>query len=215
MSALKGWIRSRTGKAVFPLAIEPQQISVLDIAFALSNKCRYTGHVDFYSVCEHSVKGAEVFLKAGRRDLALAFLFHDAAEAYLPDIASPIKGSFFVRLPDGDMHSFAELEGYVLRQVARSLGLETAAAFDDHEVVDMDRSMLLAEKAALFPDDDNDWGIHGTPAPVKIEGWNPSMARSMFADMFDVLRRAPAPPAPVGLPMTVEVGQRRAKRGRK
>lgn len=213
MSALKGWIRSRNGKAVFPLAIEPQQISALDIAFALSNKCRYTGHVDFYSVAEHSVKGAEVFLKAGRRDLALAFLFHDAAEAYLPDIASPIKGSFFVRLADGDMHSFAELEGYVLRQVARALGLDTAAAFDDPAVLTMDHEMLLAEKAALFPDDDNDWGIHGTPAPVKIERWTPGEAQRHFTDLFNDLRRAPAPPA--GLPVTVEVGQRRAKRGRK
>lgn len=213
MSALKGWIRSRTGKAVFPLAIEPQQISVLDIAFALSNKCRYTGHVDFYSVAEHSVKGAEVFLKQGRRDLALAFLFHDAAEAYLPDIASPIKSSFFVRLPDGDMHSFAELEGYVLRQVARALGLEQSAAFDDPAVLTLDHEMLLAEKASLFPDDPSDWGLHGTQAPVKIEGWISSMACGMFLGLFDVLRRAPAPPSPAGLP--VDAGQRRAKRGRK
>ena len=106
------------------------------------------------------------------------------------------------------------------------MGLETAAAFDDHDVVDMDRSMLLAEKASLFPDDDNDWGIHGTSAPVKIEGWNPSMARAMFADMFDVLRGKlegtfhTLPPskvvANVGPTMPSPYAQpKKAKRGRK
>ncbi len=209
------WIRSRSGKAVQVLAIEPDQIVLEDIAFSLANKCRYTGHVSYYSVAEHSVKGSEVFLRIGRKDLALAFLFHDAAEAYLPDIAGPIKGRFFVRLLDGDMHSFDELEGYVLRQVARALGLSTAAPFDDPEVLTMDRNMLLAEKAALFPNDDHSWGLHGTPPPVTISNWPPEVARDAFMRLAEKLRGA-VDPVPVGLSVTMtETGQRRAKRGRK
>ena len=203
MSTLKGWIQSYTGRAVTPLAIEPGQICVEDIAHALANKCRYTGHVPrFDSVAEHSVKGAEVFVRLGRRDLALAFLFHDAAEAYLPDIASPIKGSFFVRLADGDMHAFAELEGYVLRRVAQALGLHDASPFDDPAVRDMDIRVLLAEKQVLFPVEALPWGISGIPAPVQIECWGPAQAEIEFMRVFRVLTEK-------------TIAEKKQKRGRK
>lgn len=63
------------------------EIDIKDIAFSLANQCRFNGHVSFFSVAEHSVAVAARL----QPDLQLAGLLHDAAEAYLSDIPSPIK----------------------------------------------------------------------------------------------------------------------------
>lgn len=63
------------------------EIDVKDIAFSLANQCRFNGHVSFFSVAEHSVAVAARLPPK----LQLAGLLHDAAEAYLSDIPSPIK----------------------------------------------------------------------------------------------------------------------------
>lgn len=88
------WIQTFTGKKVFPLAMTTDMVDIKDIAHALSLKCRFTGHCrTFYSVAEHSMRVAELV----RPELKLAALLHDAAEAYLPDFARPIKGeAYFV-----------------------------------------------------------------------------------------------------------------------
>lgn len=63
------------------------EIDVKDIAYSLANQCRFNGHVSFFSVAEHSVAVAARLPP----ELQLAGLLHDAAEAYLSDIPSPIK----------------------------------------------------------------------------------------------------------------------------
>lgn len=73
----------------FPL-LKPEyfHFNILDIAHALSQLCRFTGHTSsFYSVAQHSVMVASLV----PADQALAALMHDAAEAYLGDVSSPLK----------------------------------------------------------------------------------------------------------------------------
>lgn len=67
--------------------------SIYEIAFALENVCRWGGHsVRFYSVAEHSVRVAKLVEdETGDPRLVRAALLHDAAEAYLGDMPSPIK----------------------------------------------------------------------------------------------------------------------------
>lgn len=77
-----------SGEFFNPLKPNPAKIHIADIAHALSMKCRFTGHCRrFISVAEHSL----VVSKLVPQDSALAALLHDATEAYLPDIASPVK----------------------------------------------------------------------------------------------------------------------------
>ena len=88
------WLQTASGR-MFDL-VEPMPGMVdfeVDIPEALARIPRFTGHVrgGAYSVAQHSVIGANALQQeTGRRDLAAAFLLHDAHEAYIGDIATPI-----------------------------------------------------------------------------------------------------------------------------
>jgi len=93
--------------------LEPKEdeINIKDIAFALANQCRFNGHIPFFSVAEHSVAVAARLSP----NLQLAGLLHDAAEAYLSDIPSPIKQY----LPD-----YQAMETKVQNAINKKFGVE-------------------------------------------------------------------------------------------
>lgn len=69
------------------------QISFSHVATVLSRTARFGGHTEHgtYSVAQHCEQGARAILRdTGRRDWAAAFLLHDAHEAYLGDMTTPI-----------------------------------------------------------------------------------------------------------------------------
>lgn len=83
-------IRTFTGQYIDLLDPKPEHIHIVDIAHALSNMPRFAGHLKhFYSVGQHSLFCAN---RAPVR-LQLAALLHDASEAYLMDIPSPLKSA--------------------------------------------------------------------------------------------------------------------------
>lgn len=90
---LGDWILTATGQHFWPLDPRPEEVVLEDIAHALSNLCRWTGHTKWhYSVAQHAVAVA-VMVERFSPDLALAALHHDDAEAYLGDWARPVKRS--------------------------------------------------------------------------------------------------------------------------
>lgn len=87
----KTFIQTYTGKQVWPLDPRPEDFDIIDIAHALSLVCRYTGHCKgFYSVGQHSCHVADLLHKQDPK-VILTGLMHDASEAYIADIARPIK----------------------------------------------------------------------------------------------------------------------------
>lgn len=82
------WVQTYTGRRFFPLDPDKNEICIEDIANALGKICRYNGHTSkFYSVAEHSVYVSQNVSEKN----AMWGLLHDAAEAYLGDVVSPIK----------------------------------------------------------------------------------------------------------------------------
>lgn len=87
-------IRTHTGRYVRPLAMNFDDIILEDIVHHLSNICRYTGACPgFYSVAQHSVMVMKHVRRRHPHDLQLQrlALLHDAPEAYINDMASPVK----------------------------------------------------------------------------------------------------------------------------
>lgn len=81
-----------TGRYVNPLDLQPADVSIEDIGHHLSMVNRYTGGSPFpVSVAQHSVWVSENV--GDDLDLQLAGLLHDAPEAFINDLASPVKHS--------------------------------------------------------------------------------------------------------------------------
>lgn len=81
-------IHTFTGRLVNPLDLQPEDVDIVDIAHALARQCRFSGHTkEFYSVAQHSVICSKIVESGFERDA----LMHDASEAYLQDVARPLK----------------------------------------------------------------------------------------------------------------------------
>lgn len=142
------WIETYTGRRIDPLNPDPNQIEITDIAHALSMICRFTGHArEFWSVGQHSLFVAEIVdhLLPSRYKYESAALFHDASEAYLCDIARPVKEN----LPEYQRHE-AKLE----QCIAQKFGLQ----WPWPEVVKRaDWIALAVEAKELMPSRGQDW----------------------------------------------------------
>lgn len=87
------WIMANSGLRVDLPRPSPDQINIHDIAHHLSMINRFTGAVSQpYSVAEHSL-WVSSFLETNGAGPELAYqgLMHDATEAYLGDVNSPLK----------------------------------------------------------------------------------------------------------------------------
>jgi 5'-deoxynucleotidase YfbR-like HD superfamily hydrolase len=81
-------IRLHSGNYLNVLKPDPDKITIEDIAHALSHQPRFAGHTkEFYSVAQHSVWVSEHCSPENKME----GLLHDASEAFLCDIPSPIK----------------------------------------------------------------------------------------------------------------------------
>lgn len=126
-----------SGRVVDLSRFSEDDVFVDDIAHALSQIVRFTGHItEPYTVAQHSV------LVSGLcpDEHALWGLLHDASEAYLGDVSTPLKSL----LPQ-----YREIEGRVQREIAGRFGLPWPIP---EEVKAADRKALMLEKRTLFAD---------------------------------------------------------------
>lgn len=127
------WIQTFSGKHFYFLEPTAEDVDVEDIAQALSKQCRFAGHINkFYSVAEHSLYVSYLAKNP------LEGLLHDASEAYLVDMPSPIKAE----LPE-----YRKVEEGIMGVVAKKWGFEWPMSADTH---DCDRVMLIEEATHLL-----------------------------------------------------------------
>lgn len=107
----KDCIRTQSGIYVNVFNPTVDMINIEDIAHALSNLCRFGGHTrKFYSVAQHSILCSLYVHDAYKREA----LLHDAAEAYLVDLPSPIKRK---------MYDYQKIEKNLHEIIAQKFGL--------------------------------------------------------------------------------------------
>lgn len=163
-----------TGAEIDVLDPDPAAIDIDVIARGLSNCCRFGGQVvHFYSVAQHSLHCSEIVSDA----FALEALLHDAAEAIIHDITTPLKRE----LPDYLMIE-ARMEAAVRARFGLPAKMSAQVAFAD-------RTMLAMEWRDIKGRDPIELGEWAMPHRFSgsIRPYAPAVAHTLFMDRFNEL----------------------------
>lgn len=165
-----------SGRMIEPLNPDPSQIELEDIAHSLANQCRFTGHVkEFYSVAQHSVL---VSYECAPED-ALWGLLHDASEAYLADIARPVKK--FTKWGAG----YLEAEIVLMHAVGKAFDFTPYKGYYllPKSVKEADDLLLRTEMRDLMPEGVLDT-MPGETLEEEIVCWTPKDAKLAFLERY-------------------------------
>lgn len=169
------WIKTATGRCFYLAQPSPADVDIIDIARALSHLCRFTGHCKrLYTVADHSVRVARLVENwTGSHRQAFEALLHDASEAYLGDVNTPLKNT-------------DALAGYrvIEARLQTAIAQRFSVTFQQSDVIKFaDKVMLVTEARDLLPEV-TDFGHGLDPLPEKIEPWTPEKARIEFLGDF-------------------------------
>ena len=136
-----------SGKKFDPMHMNSEDVSLEDLAHALSLLCRGGGHLQyFYSVGQHSINCMkEARARGWSKRVQLACLLHDASEAYIADIIRPVK----VHLPE-----YYKIESKIMTCIFDKFGLDDLSEEEnsrwkqlDDEILDHElRELMIGEK---------------------------------------------------------------------
>lgn len=132
------YITTSTGNKFYINQPSALDFSVSDIAHALSNLCRFTGHSPrFYSVGEHSLHCLDIAIHLGASPLKCIYaLMHDASEAVMNDLARPVKQN----VPD-----YKALEDKISNIMWDVCGVPAPTKEDYEFVKKIDNTMIFLE----------------------------------------------------------------------
>ena len=178
---MNDFIETFTGTRFRPLSPVSKDIKLTDIAHALSHQCRFSGHTrEFYSVAEHSVRVSQLLEEQGYSvRTQLWGLLHDASEAYLQDVASPLKRQ-------DCFDSYREAEQRLMLAICHTFELPSK---QPEAVTKADLSLLATEARDLMPYKSEHWGsLKAKPLPTPIVPWSPDQAKKLFIRRYVDLR---------------------------
>lgn len=167
-------IRTRSGRYLDFANPSPEDISLEDIAVALSRAPRFSGHTrEFYSVAQHSLYVGRLMTRN-----RLKGYLHDGSEAYLADVATPAKQL----IPE-----YYVLEEKVMGAIAERFSLDKGFQHS-REVKMADVAMLFYERDVLIGTDIR-WTIEDQHPGGTIydhfpdwKPWSSEVAASKFYD---------------------------------
>lgn len=168
------------------------EMSIEDFAYGLAYTCRFRGQTRarlldgrrfFYSVAEHSVRGAKALLDGGyRQDIAYDFLMHEGGEPVCGDDPGPMKPLCLDKKALEKRCEAAAHARFHVQMIDRDL------------IKHWDLRMLATEQRDLMPQSRNDrWRNaedhpRDLPAPFDftIVPWShPNVAAEEFLAMFE------------------------------
>lgn len=165
------WIQTYTGRKFDLIAPTADMICLRDIAHALAHLCRFTGHTKrFYSVAEHSIWVSQRV----PAEHALSGLLHDATEAYLGDVSTPLKSL----LPD-----YKLMEQRLWHVIADKYGVPRALP---DCVKQADLCALVTERRDLLNPCEHRWddaieSVFPSATPISPFGSAPNGVETAFA----------------------------------
>lgn len=153
---------------------------IYDIANALANTCRFTGHCGhFYSVAQHCVLVSQVVAP----EEALMGLMHDSPEAFVGDVAKPLK----ILLPD-----YSVIEDRVEEAVFERFGIpkKLPPTIKAGDIV-----LLRTEQRDIMQAESHIWGFAAGAKPMadRIQPLSPAAAREAFLVRYEELTGSKAP----------------------
>lgn len=138
-------------------------IDIRDISISLSRIPRFLGHTQkrVVSVADHSIATARIANAMGADvETELFVLLHDAHEAYVGDMPSPLKRYLLDKHKfDFDVHS-----GDIQRRIHRALGLHQPTIAQEALIKKCDLYALRTERE-LFCASDLEWYCDGIVLP--------------------------------------------------
>ena len=170
----EAWIQTNSGIRFNPLNPIVDSILIQDIAHSLAMQCRFNGHTNsFYSVAQHSVG---VSYLCDSKD-ALWGLLHDATEAYLCDIPSPLKIT-------EQFSAYRDMEDKMEAAICERFELPKEMP---DSVRKADHLMLATEARDLLVPLRKDWVQICDPIPFIIKPLPPFEAKDQFLKRFSQL----------------------------
>lgn len=162
------WLVTYSGKEFDLCNPSPEMVDAGDIAMALTRLNRFTGHTRSpYSVAQHT----RLLWDFAPPELKPWVLLHDCAEAYVGDVAAPLKRLLGSR--------YAEIESRVHHAVLTHFGMDPAD--EPREAVrELDLQALMTERRFLVPDSPSPWGITQRPFNVTQEEFLVRYVRPSF-----------------------------------
>lgn len=154
-------------------------VNIDDIATALSNVCRFSGHLyQFYSVAQHAVNASHIVAP----QFAFTALMHDTAEAFTNDLPTPLKRAFPI---------FKELEVKIEQAMSNKFGFQYPLP---PEVRYADSQMLKIEKIILKRDHDHWPELDGVEIDhalrrVNMDLITPPDAKKLFLNRYNQLTK--------------------------
>lgn len=172
MIEYEGWILTRSGVKFDLFNPHPNMIRVEDIAHALANVCRFGGHTrEHYSVAQHSVLVSKIVPSED----ALCGLMHDATEAYIGDMVSPLK--HFIP-------KFKEVEQNLWSVICERFGIDLLMPAS---VKHADLVMLATERHHYLPESEP-WdciaGIEVRSDLLDVKSWGFTQSKSRFMNRY-------------------------------
>jgi 5'-deoxynucleotidase YfbR-like HD superfamily hydrolase len=159
--------------------------TVEHVAIALSQINRYTGHSRFpYSVAQHSVFVSKLLDFDPR--LAMLGLAHDAHEAIIGDISTPLKQQIRAA---GAGHVLEKLEADADAIMFRLFGVAAPAAGFETEAVKRADLVALATEYRDIMAKRHDWNLLYAPHPAKLKAQSASCAAMLFMRRYRQLKR--------------------------
>lgn len=175
-----GWYVDSKGRKFFPCDPLPSEFDIEDIAFTLSNLCRWGGKVEFISVAEHSCMVSDNCPTAYK----LLGLLHEIDEAAMGlDCVRPLK----YQLPE-----LVKIGNHIWSVAAPVFGLPTTNPRDVPALKEADDRCLITERNQLMPAGPNtrNWycdHVGLKPYDYRVQNWAPIIARREFMKRYNQL----------------------------